>query len=83
MIKYDAIRDQLKKLQGSGSTVHMDVNMNHPKLHLTNAAAKITGVYSHLFQIEEDSTGKIRKHTIQYNELLTKNVVILELGEAE
>ncbi len=57
----------------------MDVSLSRPRLVLKDAPAKILGVYPHIFQIEECSTGKIRRHILQYSDILTRQIIIAEL----
>lgn len=76
----DNIREKIKKLASSDPIIHINASLQSPRLTLKNAEAKITGIYKHLFLIEESSTGRIRRHTLQYTDILTNQVEIIELS---
>ena len=40
---------------------------------------KITGVYRHIFQVEEDSSGQPKRHALQYADVLTHDIELLDL----
>ncbi len=73
------IRTKITELFQSNPNIHMNVSLSRPRLQLENAPAKILGVYPHIFQIEESSTGKVRRHILQYSDILTHQIVIAEL----
>ncbi len=72
------IREKLKKLNPE---IHINVNLPKPKLNLKNEPVKITGIYAHIFQIEEYSTGVPVKYTLQYSDILIKRIEIIELAK--
>lgn len=81
MLRLEEIRAQIKHLYQTNPIIHMDVSLVSPRLSLHNAEAKITGVYPHIFQIEEYSSGFPKRHTLQYTDVLIKQITILELPE--
>ena len=46
---------------------------------LSNVPVKITGVYRHIFQVEEDSSGQPKRHALQYADVLTHDIELLNL----
>ena len=77
------VQVQLKQgilhLYKTNPNIHIDVSISSPKISLKNAKATITGIYPNIFQITENSSGIQKSHTIQYVDIITKNVNILEL----
>jgi len=41
----------------------------------------IKGVYPHIFQIEERSSGSTKCHTLQYTDVLLHHIEIVEFGD--
>ena len=62
----------------SNPKIRINVNITKPKLRLQNVPATIVGVYTHIFQIEETLSGQTRRHTLQYTDVLTQNIEILD-----
>ncbi len=79
MSAIEQIKMQIKSLYETNPIIHMDINLSYPKLSLKNEEVTITGIYSHLFQIEETREGIPSRHTIKYTDLITQSVVIKEL----
>ncbi len=77
----DLIREKIKHLYNTNPQVHLNVNIKRPRVILENSEATITGVYPHIFIIEECTSGTPKQHTLQYTDVLIKNIVILELEE--
>ncbi|MBQ6809416.1 MAG: hypothetical protein IJP09_01750 [Clostridia bacterium] len=75
----DSIKSKIKKLHQTNPNIHINVSMTNPKIHLKNEAVTIKSVYPHIFQIEENSTGVTKSHTLQYTDVLMKHIEILEL----
>ena len=80
MTTFDVIKSKLKTLYESNPNIHMNVSISRPKLCLKNEPVILKGVYSHIFQIEEHSCGFPKYHTVQYAEVMTKEIEILELN---
>lgn len=59
--------------------IHINVSIPQPKLRLSNVPVEITGVYAHLFQIEETTSGQAKRHTLPYTDVLLHNIEILDL----
>ena len=53
--------------------------LRQPKLRLSNVPVKITGVYRHIFQVEEASPGQTKRHALQYTDVLTHSIELLDL----
>lgn len=79
MTTLDIIKSKIQKLYKTNPNIHINVSMTNPKISLNNEPAVIKGVYPHIFQIEERSNGSPKCHTLQYTEVLTKHIEILEL----
>lgn len=79
MLTVDKIKSELKRLKEENPRIHMDVSLTRPRLSLSNAEAVLVGAYAHIFQIEESSSGEVKRHTLQYSDVLTGQVVIHEL----
>lgn len=77
----DLIRDKIAKLYETNPNIHVNVSLTHPKLCLINVPAVIRGVYPHIFRIEEQSDGASKCHTLQYNDVLTRRIEIIELDQ--
>ena len=72
------IRRRIAERYGSDPCIHINVSLRRPKLHLNNVPVEITGVYPHIFQVEETSSGRPRRHALQYTDVLTHNIEILD-----
>lgn len=81
MNQLDTIREQIKTLFETNPKVHVDISLRHPKLNLENDPAVITAVYPRVFCLEEQSEGVVQNHTLQYADVLTRQIVIRELEE--
>ncbi len=79
MTTLDFIKQQIKALYEAEAKIHINISLTHPKLDLKNDPAKITGVYSNIFRIEEYSNGTPASHTLKYTDLLTKQIEIEEI----
>lgn len=73
------IRRRILEHYQNDPKIHINVSFVRPKLHLNNVPAEIVGVYAHIFQIEETSSGQVKRHTLQYTDVLTHNIEILDL----
>lgn len=77
MTAVNEIKRRIQRLFHMNPTIHIDVSINRPKVRITNQEAVLKGVYSNVFQIE--TQGKL--YTIQYVDVLTKNIKIAEIQE--
>jgi len=75
----DSIKTKIQKLYKSNPHVHINVAIPSPRVNLENQSVLITGVYPHIFQIEERSTGSPKTYTLQYSDVLLRHIEILEL----
>ena len=73
------IRQHILERYHSDPKIRINVSIAQPKLHLSNVSVEITGVYAHIFQIEENSSGQTKRHTLSYTDVLTHNIEILDL----
>ena len=74
----EAIRSKVKRLYDTNPEIRVNVSISRPRVHLENEPATIKSVYPHFFQIEEHSGGSLRIHTIQYIDLVTRQIEIVE-----
>ena len=74
----EQIRQRILERYRSDPKIRINVSIAQPKLHLSNVPVEITGVYAHIFQIEENSSGQAKRHTLSYADVLTHNIEILD-----
>ncbi|HIZ56697.1 MAG TPA: hypothetical protein H9671_10995 [Firmicutes bacterium] len=79
MSSLDLIKTKIKTLYETNPQIHVNISISHPKLNLQNDPATITGVYRNVFRIEEYSSGSPKYHTLQYTDIFTKQIEIVEL----
>ena len=73
------IRQRISERYRSDPNIRINVSIRQPRLHLNNVPVKITGVYRHIFQVEEDSSGQPKRHALQYADVLTHDIELLNL----
>ena len=73
------IRQRISERYLSDPNIRIKVSLRQPKLRLSNVPVKITGVYRHIFQVEEDSSGQPKRHALQYADVLTHDIELLNL----
>jgi len=73
------IRQRISERYLSDPNIRINVSLRQPRLHLNNVPVKITGVYRHIFQIEEVSSGPPKRHALQYTDVLTHDIELLDL----
>lgn len=78
MNSLETIRNKMKLLYETDPHVRVNISLTHPKLSLKNDPVIIKGVYPHIFQIEERSSGVPKCHSLQYSDILTRHIEILE-----
>lgn len=81
MTVIDNIKLKVRELYEKNPNIHITISMTHPKINLQNEPVVLKGVYPHIFQIEERTSGFVRCHSLQYSDILTKQIEILELNE--
>lgn len=72
------IRQRILERYLSDPTIRINVSLRQPRLHLNNVPVKITGVYRHIFQVEEVSPGPPKRHALQYTDVLTHDIELLD-----
>lgn len=75
----EQIRKRISERYRSDPNIRINVSLRQPRLHLNDVPVKITGVYRHIFQVEEASSGQSKRHALQYTDVLTHNIEILDL----
>ena len=73
------IRQRISERYLSDPTIRINVSLRQPRLHLNDVPVRITGVYRHIFQVEEDSSGQPKRHALQYADVLTHDIELLNL----
>ena len=73
------IRQRISERYVSDPNIRINVSLRQPKLHLNNVPVNITGVYRHIFQVEEVSPGPPKRHALQYTDVLTHDIELLDL----
>ena len=74
----ESIRERIRQLYRSNPQVHITVQMPHTKIPQSSTAT-ITGVYPHVFCLEDQVGGVCQRHSFQYTDVLTHRVTIAEL----
>ena len=77
--KLQQIRQRISERYLSYPNIRINVSLRQPRLHLNNVPVKITGVYRHIFQVEEDSSGQPKRHALQYADVLTHDIELLDI----
>lgn len=76
----EAIRRAIERLFRTDPRIHISLTVPRPKTVIQNDPAVITGIYPHMFRIEEHSEGVARCHTIRYADVAIGQVTIAELS---
>ena len=77
--EFQQIRQRISERYRSDPNIRINVSLRQPRLHLCDVPVRITGVYRHIFQVEEDSSGQPKRHALQYADVLTHDIEILDL----
>ena len=75
----EQIRRRISERYRSDPNIRINVSLRQLRLHLNNVPVKITGVYRHIFQVEETSSGQPKRHALQYTDVLTHDIELLDL----
>ena len=78
MTQLDKIKKKVAYLYATSPKIHINVRLTHPRLELKNDLVEIKGVYKNIFCIEETTTGIPRTHSLQYVDILTHNIEVVE-----
>ena len=73
------IRQRISERYRSDPNIRINVSLRQPRLHLCDVPVRITGVYRHIFQVEEDSSGQPKRHALQYADVLTHDIELLDI----
>ena len=79
MNEIQQIRQRILERYRHDPKIRINVSIAKPRLHLNDVPVEITGVYANIFQIEEVTDGQARRYTLQYADVLTHNIEILDL----
>lgn len=72
------IRQRISERYRSDPNIRINVSLRQPRLHLCDVPVRITGVYRHIFQVEENSSGQPKRHALQYADVLTHDIELLD-----
>lgn len=75
----EQIRQRILERYRSAPNIRVNVSLRQPRLHLRDVPVKITGVYQHIFQVEETSSGQPKRHALQYADVLTHDIELLDI----
>lgn len=73
------IRSRIQKRMKVDPKIRFSTNMPQTRLKLDRVNGVIVGAYSHIFQVDEESTGRKLRHTLQYTDLIAGHVKIEDL----
>ena len=79
MDSFEYIRHKVMRLYETEPCIHISIKTSHSRTARQEIPAVIKGVYKSIFQIEECDVKHPTRITVQYNDLLTGQVVIKEL----
>ena len=71
----ESVREQIRRQFEKNPRVRLRVQIPHTKV-VQDAEAVITGVYAHVFCVEEPVGGSAQRHAFQYTDVLTRRVEI-------
>lgn len=78
MTQLESIKRKVAYLHTVSPKIHVNVNLYHPRIVLKNDVVEIKGIYKNIFTIEEYTSGRPRIHSLQYIDILTGNIKIIE-----
>ena len=81
MKNLDQIKKEMEKLYKKDPSIHITVSIKRPRVHLTDVPATITGVYPHLFRVEDTASGTAEAYMLSYNDIVTGEIRIRELPD--
>ena len=68
-------REQIQHIYADNPHITISVTASHARV-VQDSQVTITGVYQHVFCVEENSCGTPLRHTFQYADLITGRIVI-------
>ena len=81
MNNINTVRYRVQQLYHKHPHIHLNASITKPKTVLRNQPATITAIYPHIFRIETQENGICRSYTLQYADVCTQKIQILELSE--
>lgn len=75
----EQIQRRISERYRNDPNIRVNVSLRQPKLHLNNVPVRIAGVYRHIFQVKEDSSGKPKRHALQYADVLAHDIELLNI----
>lgn len=73
------IRERVQARMKTNPKIRFSTCMPQTRLKLDKVEGVIVGAYTHIFQVDEESTGRKLRHTLQYTDLISGHVKIEEL----
>lgn len=74
----DSAKQLVQRLYETSPDIRVNVKVSHPRIDLENVPVTITGVYPHVFRITEREKPSPKSYTVQYTDLLIRQVEIIE-----
>ena len=75
----EQIRQRISERYQRDPGIRVNISLRRPRLQLRDVPVKITGVYRHIFQVEEALHGQPRRYALQYADVLTHDIELLDL----
>lgn len=75
------IREKIQHQQKVNPRIHISFSTSHPKTTLKSITAIIQEIYPNVFRVKECDCPYPKYHTLQYADVLTKRIEILEFSE--
>ena len=79
MTAIEKIKARINQLFKENNAIHITITLSHPRIYLSDTPVIISGVYPHVFRVEEFGVENPKSYTLQYTDLLTNSVSIKEL----
>ena len=75
----DTVREQIRMLYQTSPHIRITTAAAHSKV-VQDSEVTITGVYPHVFCVEEKIGGVPQRHTFQYVDVITRRITISDLN---
>lgn len=75
----DACKARIQSLYERGARLRISMALTHSKV-VQDAEVTITGVYKHLFCVQEVNPSPQQNHTFTYTDLITRRIAIQEIS---
>lgn len=73
------LRQRIQYRMKTNPKIRFSTSLPQTRLKLESVEGVIVGAYSHIFQVEEESTGRKLRHTLQYTDLISGHVRVENL----